>query len=161
VLSLNMSFTVEELVSSHNVPTSRDFIEKLTIKSYAGGTVPSNTQGFEENVLGTGLIEYRISCQNISKQCQTCYYLAGKEYCSSCNTTLYTFIAENESCTNQCGDFAKYYALSASSNVCLPCVSPCLHCTSATLCTQCVKGYFLLESNNSCVSACPIASGYF
>lgn len=45
----------------------------------------------------------------------------------------------------------------ASSNyTCLLCQSPCEYCTSATVCTTCLTGFFLF--NNSCPTVCP--SGY-
>ncbi|CAD8079131.1 unnamed protein product [Paramecium sonneborni] len=98
--------------------------------------------------------QFYDSLTSICKNCHpTCTSCSNPDNC--CSTILYSqFNISTNTCECQNG----YYQLSL--NTCLLCVSPCLYCSSQSVCTSCVDGYYLSSSSSSqsscltCTSPC-------
>lgn len=92
-----------------------------------------------------------FACQPCLSPCASCE--VSQNNCSAClsNTSLFL---QNNSCVNASQCDSSTFAESAT-NTCSPCISPCLTCNSASLCSSCINDTFL--SNTSCVNAssCP------
>lgn len=108
-----------------------------------------------------GKYENTVSLTNICSLCDSnCYKCdTSAVYCTACVSTstfkylyLNTSVVPNtQTCIAACplytyGDINNY-------NICTPCVSPCLACSSATNCTTCINGKFLF--NHTCIASCP------
>lgn len=87
-----------------------------------------------------------FTCIQCAIPCETCYNFSSTA-CISClsSTSLFGTI-----CKSTCPD--TYYANGA---ICVPCVSPCLTCSSSILCFSCLSNYTLFASNYSCLNSCP------
>lgn len=87
------------------------------------------------------------SCENCSTACKTCSGSATT--CTSCSAPLKLF---GSTCISDCS--AGYYVYtSTSGDQCLRCSSPCLNCSSSSVCTSCQTGYYFY--NGACLLACP------
>ena len=75
--------------------------------------------------------------------------------CTKCdpNSSYYLVDKATSSCVSACP--AGTYE---DTNQCLPCVSPCLTCTSATQCSSCLPSpnpaFYFQSATNSCVEKC-------
>lgn len=90
---------------------------------------------------------FSISC---TLPCQTCS--GSTTNCTSCysspintNTLYYS-----NNCYQTCPNITYLSGIS-----CMACVSPCKTCSSVSLCTSCVSGYYYYTSNTSCITECP------
>jgi hypothetical protein len=88
-------------------------------------------------------------CNLCENNCLTCLSLS---ICKSCVAGTYLF---NTMCLSECP--LKTYT--SPSNVCIPCIPPCLTCFNDTRCITCSLGYLSQVSPFICVNQCE--DGYF
>lgn len=96
-------------------------------------------------------------CQNCSSECLECTVSA--KMCKKCDPTSATPFVDlvQMTCVNQCAG-ETYFDNSSSS--CIGCTSPCLSCSSASVCLSCNladpfnKAVFLQMKNSSCLQNC-------
>jgi hypothetical protein len=114
------------------------------------------------------------NCIQCLYPCATCNSNALPNNCASCQPPLYFSVAlPNGTCLansipncvsynptniNQCTSCVTFFTLNTTSNLCqFNCPGNCLSCSSVTVCTQCVQGYYL-SSNGTCtqcqITAC-------
>ena len=97
---------------------------------------------------GTAIINGTI-CQYCSSSCKTCQS-SNSSSCTSCYTTTYL---NGNTCISSCPGttFADN-----TTNICQPCVSPCLLCQSLTFCLSCldVNKFLIGGSCIGCTSPC-------
>jgi hypothetical protein len=83
-----------------------------------------------------------------STQCQLCSLVSTN--CTSCYAAQNRYLI-----SNICVPLSGYYE--SGTDISPLCVSPCITCSSLTICSTCVVGYFLNSSNNcqSCIKYHP------
>lgn len=97
---------------------------------------------------GSGLTTYNNSiCLYCSVSCMTCLS-ANSSACTSCYSGAY-LDQNSQTCSSTCSN-GFYPDSSSGIGLCLPCVAPCLYCTSATYCLSCL-GTSLFLVNGSCL----------
>jgi len=87
--------------------------------------------------------------------CQRCS--TSPTICLSCLPSPNTYIiyfSLNNTCLNGCP--TGYFT---NSTICSICVSPCLTCSTISMCNSCVNGTWLYSGNNTCSNSCP--SGFY
>ena len=101
-----------------------------------------------------------VTCNPCSTGCFQC---SNSYTCSLCQSQYSLFAnSTNSYCVSSCptGYYSQAVMTSSFTNsnqfICVACSSPCLTCTSASTCTQCVSGAL---SGSTCVNVCP--SGYY
>lgn len=98
-----------------------------------------------------------LTCEPCSSNCYTC--LSSATFCTKClNTSTYPYLnitsTTVQTCVSAC--VAGMYPRTTSDPAqCVACVTPCATCTTQTACITCAQGYYLYNTNSSCISACP------
>lgn len=88
------------------------------------------------------------NCDYCSNNCTTCSMISSN--CTSCSSPLFLY---NDSCVSSCPT-----GMFQNGTLCQTCVSPCLTCTSATVCLSCSTNFY---TNFTCVIASLCPSGTF
>lgn len=98
--------------------------------------------------------QYYKSSEQCKKCAPPCLECLTFSQCSSC---ISPYMYSEGICIIQC-PFGKVFFYNTTSNmsICIPCQAPCITCQNSqpTNCTMCQYGYFLYQTNNSCVSQC-------
>lgn len=89
-------------------------------------------------IINNSICEYCVS------SCQTCQS-SNNSACTSCYSLTYLYMS---TCLANCPD-GTYR--DNTINKCLPCISPCLYCSSANSCLSCIAALNLFLENGTCI----------
>ena len=97
-----------------------------------------------------GLVDVNSVCVSCTSPCRTCS--ESQTNCTACvsNLTPEVYLS-NFDCIETC---PTYTYGDATTNLCTACVPPCEKCVSASECSSCLSGFFLLDS--SCINPCDV-----
>ncbi len=109
-----------------------------------------------KNLLGNACIDTCPSsyvpigklCVSCASPCYTCSSITTN--CTSCVAQSPALYLSNNLCISSCPN---YTYPNTSTLSCLPCVDPCLTCTTKSTCSSCVNGYFYYQQ--ACLTTCP------
>ena len=151
--------TSSVLTLTNTNPTA---LQTITIGNILAPALSPSTPITIEIYSGTGYLIARgasiVWSASCSLPCRTCSS-SNSSACLTCYSDLTVaqgrvlYSAVNSTCVSVCGDtFYKNYTL----NTCEACSSSCLNCANFSLCLSCPSSSYLLASNSTCHSTCPI-----